>query len=753
LPADVFDGGTDNCGPANPQNVSLDAFSCAHLGENEVTLSVTDGNGNNNTCTATVTVLDDTPPTATCQDITISLNGNGNATILPAEVFDGGTDNCGTANPQNVSPDEFSCAHLGENAVTLTVSDGNGNTNTCTATVTVLDNTLPTISCPNPVTVTCSSQVPAVNFAAVSATDNCGAPAKTHLGDATSNQTCTNRKTVTRTYKAADTSGNTKTCAQIITVYDDVKPNFISVPANVTVQCHQIPAVGNATATDGCGGPVTVAYNGQNISNILCTDRYTITRQWTATDGCGNTKTATQRITVQDTQKPNFTSVPANLTVQCSSLPAEGTPVATDNCDTAVELNYDGETRTNGSCPDSYTLTRKWTATDNCGNTRTATQKITVQDTQKPVFTAVPQNLTIQCSDAVPSPGNASATDNCDASVTTLFVSQNTTYTNCPNNYTITRIWKATDNCGNWATATQTITVQDSQAPAFSFVPQHITIECSDPVPSIGQPTATDNCGGYVHIGFLGQTSVAGNCPQEYVITRVWRATDECGYSTTATQTITVQDTQAPVFTNPPANVAIACGSALPGVPAVTAADACDNIVPVTYLGETTTGPDCPYTVTRSWTVSDDCGNATTHTQTITLGSEFEVQSLKFEVHSTRSKRQTPNSKPQTPNSELQTTNLELRTPNFELQTSNFKLYPNPTTDRIRIDLSDFAGEAVTVSIFGELGQLVWENRIPTVEDLNVQVSLLEAGAATGVYTVRLRSESREVSKRIILVE
>ena len=50
---------------------------------------------------------------------------------------------------------------------------------------------------------------------------------------------------------------------------------------------------------------------------------------------------------------------------------------ATDNCDLDVAIGYT-ETRTDGSCPDNYTLTRVWTATDNCGNVATATQVITV---------------------------------------------------------------------------------------------------------------------------------------------------------------------------------------------------------------------------------------------------------------------------------------------------------------------------------------------------------------------------------------
>ena len=85
--------------------------------------------------------------------------------------------------------------------------------------------------------------------------------------------------------------------------------------------------------------------------------------------------------TIQDTTAPILSGVPADVTAECSVVPAAaviGTEVtATDNCDTDVTITYT-ETRTDGSCPDSYTLTRTWTATDNCGNQTTGSQLVTI---------------------------------------------------------------------------------------------------------------------------------------------------------------------------------------------------------------------------------------------------------------------------------------------------------------------------------------------------------------------------------------
>ena len=185
-----------------------------------------------------------------------------------------------------------------------------------------------------------------------------------------------------------------------------------------------------------------------------------------------------------------MTNVPANVTVECSAIPAAPTVTATDNCDANVNVTFN-EVRTNGSCPDSYTLTRTWTATDNCGNTATGSQQITVQDITAPVLTNVPANVTVECS-AIPAAPTVTATDNCDANVNVTF-NEVRTNGSCPDSYTLTRTWTATDNCGNTATGSQQITVQDITAPVLVGVPVNITVECSA-IPTAPSVTATDNC-------------------------------------------------------------------------------------------------------------------------------------------------------------------------------------------------------------------------------------------------------------------
>lgn len=151
-------------------------FNCANVGLNSVTLYAVDTNRNIDSCVATITVLDTLSPMAMCQNVTIGLDSNGNASITALDIDAGSTDNCAVASV-SVSQTSFDCSHLGTNLVTLTVTDVNGNVSTCTATVTVEDNIAPIVYCPGNKEViirntTCEFTVPDYRDE-VTAWDNC----------------------------------------------------------------------------------------------------------------------------------------------------------------------------------------------------------------------------------------------------------------------------------------------------------------------------------------------------------------------------------------------------------------------------------------------------------------------------------------------------------------------------------------------------------------------------------------------------
>ena len=533
------------------------------------------------------------------------------------------------------------------------------------------------------------------------------------------------------TFTVVDGCGNPDTETTTVTRSTDAaNPEIVDLANYALPGCNAAwPTTLTTTWTDNCSGSGTVTATAGTVTTNGCTQSRVYT--FTKTDGCGNTDVETTTVTrTYDVTKPVFTNVPANVTVQCNNIPPVGTAVATDNCGTPTVVN-NLEVRTNGACPDSYTLTRKWTATDACGNTKTATQKITVVDNTKPMFTFVPANLVLECSDPVPPMGTPTASDNCDASVTITELGEVCIYSNCPANRQLRRTWRATDNCGNSTTAMQIIDIQDTQKPNFTFVPQHITIECSALFPvTPGTPTATDACDPIVQITFNGQTSVAGSCPQEYVVTRQWTATDDCGNTRTATQTITVEDTAPPVFNNAPANTTVMCGM-VPPAPVVTATDNCDTYVPVTF-NENNGGPNCPYTITRTWTAVDDCGNPRTHTQTITVGA-------------------LPINGPAGPES-IEAKIPESRQTGDKAGTLKALLAPNPALEEVWISFEVETDEEATLRLFDVNGRLAIQQSFNALAGPNRYRLDLSGLSGGGLYTVQLLVGDRRTVERLVIL-
>ena len=82
-------------------------------------------------------------PIADCQDITITLDGSGNATITANDV-----DNGGSAGNLSIDISSFDCNDIGTNNITLTATNPTNplDTDSCIAVVTVNQQAAPTPS-------------------------------------------------------------------------------------------------------------------------------------------------------------------------------------------------------------------------------------------------------------------------------------------------------------------------------------------------------------------------------------------------------------------------------------------------------------------------------------------------------------------------------------------------------------------------------------------------------------------------------
>ena len=121
-----------------------------------------------------------------------------------------------------------------------------------------------------------------------------------------------------------------------------------------------------------------------------------------------------------------------------------------------------------------------------------------------------------------------------------------------------------------------------------------------------------------VEVAFVGEIRLDGDCANNYVLVRSWSATDCAGYIRVREQILNVSDTTAPSPLTIPSDQSISCdlvddadfGSAV-------ASDDCGD-VEVSMDVEVTEGEcDGQYTIVRTFTATDLCGNETIEAQTI----------------------------------------------------------------------------------------------------------------------------------------
>src|SRR5207249_4450564 len=219
---------------------------------------------------------------------------------------------------------------------------------------------------------------------------------------------------------------------------------------------------------------------------------------------------------------------------------------------------------------------------DQCSNSISCVQKITVRDITKPTITC-PPDLVLDCpaDTTTNATGVATAQDTCSA-VTIRYADAVTN--KCGATKVIARTWTATDGCSNSVSCVQMITVRHITGPSI-ICPPDIVLECPaiTTTNATGVATAQDGCGSVVSLSY--SDLVTAGCGNSKVISRTWTAIDQCGNSGSAVQTITVADTTPPTITCPanrvlectasidPANTGVATGQDTCGLVAITFAD------------------------------------------------------------------------------------------------------------------------------------------------------------------------------------
>lgn len=243
------------------------------------TATVTDGNFCSTTTTVQIMANDDVMPQAVSQNVTISLDANGEANLAPIMVDNGSSDNCNISSI-DLDKTEFDCSNLGTNEVMLTVTDGAGNTNSTMATITVIDEIAPTITCVGDVV---SNSCNGVTYNLPSADDNCGVPTMELISGLASGEVFPEGTTEIM-YKVTDASGNEATCSFTVTVENTLD---IETMDNVMPACNG-DANGSLSALVG-GGTAGYNYlwnNGQTTETATDLTAGTYTLLITDATGC-----------------------------------------------------------------------------------------------------------------------------------------------------------------------------------------------------------------------------------------------------------------------------------------------------------------------------------------------------------------------------------------------------------------------------------------------------------------------------------
>jgi len=348
-----------------------DAPDVFPLGFTIIAWTAIDNHDNITTAYQRITVVDTTTPTIISpQDIVAEV-------IDPTMNYIGlgelsAADNVSIESVTNDKPITFP---FGSTTITWTVTDTSGNISQATQVVTLVDTTDPEIIAPSDIVAEATDlSGTMVELGEATAHDVMGIASVTEhpprffvLGE------------TTVTWTATDTSGNSASTTQTVTIVDTMSP-IITAPDSITAEAtsanSNTVALGNPVSSDLVDTPSI----SNNAPDVFPLGETTVT--WTATDSSGNSASATQTVTIVDTTSPELT-IPEDVMISAFSLEKQveiGEAQAYDLAGSAFTITNDA--------PDTFQLgdtVVTWNVSDELGNSSSSQQVISVQPCGKPL--------------------------------------------------------------------------------------------------------------------------------------------------------------------------------------------------------------------------------------------------------------------------------------------------------------------------------------------------------------------------------
>ena len=575
-------------------SITNDAPPKFGLGETTVIWLASDASGNIVSAEQIVSVIDTAPPEIISpEDIVFE------AQSADSNVVDTGLPAVHDIQDVSISGDLPQAFPIGNTIITWTATDASGNSASSTQTISVVDTTPPILSVPDDVRIEAAGMAEnSVDLGEITAEDvseivlvSNDAPVSFPFGD------------TEVIWTVRDAAGNSATALQTVSVVDTVPPRILA-PADVTAE-----AAGPDGASVDSGRPtisdlVEIGSVTNDAPASYPIGMTTIT--WSASDTSGNEATVTQKIIIVDTIPPQITP-PENLTVEASVSGGEALSIGE-----AVVYDVVGVSDITNDAPDAFQLGRTtvtWSVTDLHGNSAQSFQNVTVVDTTPPSI-AAPADIIAEAqnpsSNAVEI-GTPLAND----ALGVASISHN-----APDAFPVGDtqiIWTITDDAGNTAQATQTVSIVDNIPPGIA-APNDVTLEATSAdsnVVSLEDADATDA---------VGVASISNDAPDVFPVGDtliIWTATDNAGNTATDDQLVSIIDTMPPAVSVPSA-ITLEAANPSANIVEYGAATASDAV------GVTSISNDAPAHFALgltpiTWTATDNAGNTATGVQSIMI--------------------------------------------------------------------------------------------------------------------------------------